>query len=303
MNANPRTRITLIAGLLLGAALGLTGPQGKPPASDTSSISAKASAAAANAGSTPSRAGLESSSARTAEVSKSAVYAAAWELLQQRDLRREERQDLESRLLGEWSKVDLRAALHAALEAYPTTDSDPFETPFGTCWQEIPLQLDLVWELVASREYGLHTRALRKAWISASAEKRPLDVLRRLPDLPSDVRALAVHAAIYYTHHRQFAAPGKDEVVAAVLALRGTPDETAALEGFATGIASTVDFTELGTLLLDPPDPDLRDLYVMAYAVGIADSTSPNSNPHLDSLPPDLRAEVEAAMKVRREKQ
>lgn len=299
MNAAPRTTLTLLAALLLGAALGLAGTRAKPPAADTLITPSKGF----HAGSTPSRAAAESSAIRTAEVSTSDAYAAAWELLQQRDLRRKERQYLESSLLGEWRKIDLRAALHAAFEEEPARNEDPFESPFSGCWEEIPQQLDLVWELVATREYGLHTRALRKAWILASAEKRPLDVLRRLPDLPSDVRALAVHAAIYYTHHRQFAAPGKDEVVAAVLALRGTPDEAAALEGFATGIASTVDFTELGTLLLDPPDPDLRDVYVMAYAVGIAGSTSPNSNPHLDSLPPDLRAEVEEAVKARREKQ
>lgn len=301
MNATRRTRITLLAALLLGAALGLAGTMAKPPAADTLTTPSKGF----HAGSTPSRAAADSSAARMAEVSTSDAHAAAWELLQQRDLRRSERQDLESRLLGEWSKVDLRAAFHAEFARNKSDyGDDPFSSsPFGACMEEIPQQLDLVWELVATREYGLHTRALRKAWIIASAEKRPLEVLRRLPDLPADVRALAVHAAIYHTHRRQLAAPGKDEVVAAVLALRGTPNEAAALEGFATGIASTVDFTELGTLLLDPPDPDLRDVYLMAYAVRIAGSTSPNSNPYLDSLPPDLRAEVEEVVKARREKQ
>jgi hypothetical protein len=127
-------------------------------------------------------------------------------------------------------------------------------------------------------------------------------VLRRLPELPSDVRAEAVRMVTLSTHRREQPAPGKDEVIAAVLALRGTPDEAVAIEGFSTGLASAMETTELGALLLDPPDPDLRDVYVMAYPAMIEGSTSPVSNPYLDSLPPDLRAEVEAAIKARRAK-
>lgn len=296
--------LTLAAVLLLGVALGLAGPREKKPAPEVSTPSTAASAPAAPAaGPASSRDGSASSSARTTTVSKTDAYAAAWELLQQRDLRRSERQQLETALLRDWSKIDLRAALHAQFAAVPNGDEDdPFLTPLGACMEEVHKQPDLVWELISSREYGLHTRDLRVAWMDSCAGEQPLKVVRHLPDLPADDRAHAIQEAVYSTHRRSQPAPGKDEVAAAVLALRGTPDETAAMEGFAMGLARAIETSELSPLLLDPPDPEFRDFYLAAYVIEI-DLVGPlNENPHLNSLPPDLRAEVEAAIKARREK-
>jgi hypothetical protein len=304
MHPARRTSLTLAAALLLGVALGLAGPREKKPAPEVSTPSTAASAPAAPAaGPTSSRDGAASSSARSAAVSKPDAYAAAWELLQQRELRRSERQELETALLLEWSKIDLRAALHAQFAAVPNgNEDDPFLTPLGACMEEVHNQPDLVWELISSREYGLRTRDLRVAWMDSCAGDQPLKVIRHLPDLPADDRAHAIQEAVYSTHRRSQPAPGKDEVAAAVLALRGTPDEAAATAGFAMGLARATETSELGTLLLDPPDPKFRDFYLAAYAVAIDRGGPLNENPHLDSLPPDLRAEVEAAIKARRER-
>jgi hypothetical protein len=305
MNSAHRASLTLSAALLLGVALGLAGPREKKPAPEVSTLAAAPSAPAAPAaGPTSFRDGSASSSTRTTTVSKPDVYAAAWELLQQRDLRRSERQELESALLKEWSKIDLRAALHAQIAAVPNGDEDdPFAgLPLGACMEEVHHQPDLVWELISSREYGLRTRDLRVAWMDSCAGEQPLEVLRRLPDLPADDRAHAIQMAVHCTHRQSQPAPGKDEVAAAVLALRGTPDETAAMQGFAVGLASAIDTSELSTLLLDPPDPEFRDFYLAAYVIEIDRGGPLNENAHLDSLPPDIRAEVEAAVKARREK-
>lgn len=304
MNPARRNSITLTAALLLGVALGLAGLRGKKPASEVLPSSAAVSVPAAPAAGHDSSGdgSASSSSIRTAEVSPPDAYAAAWELLQQRDLRRSERQELESALVAEWSKIDLRAALHAQFSVEPNGDvDDPFQlSPVGACREEVGRQPDLVWELISSREYGLQTRLLRAEWIDSCAGRKPLEVLRRLRDLPAEDRAEAIEMAIYYTHRRSQPAPGKDEVVTAVLALRGTPDEAAALEGFAMGLARVTETSELGTLLLDPPAPELREVYLMAYAEAIDGGGALSENPHLDSLPPDLRAEVEAVMKARR---
>lgn len=304
MHPARRTSLTLAAALLLGVALGLAGPREKKPAPEVLPSSAAVSdPAAPAAGPASSRDGSASSSARTTTVSKPDAYAAAWELLQQRDLRRSERQELESALLAEWSKVDLRAALHAQFAAVPNgNEDDPFQTPLGACMEEVYNQPDLVWELMSSREYGLHTRDLRVAWMDSCAGEQPLEVLRHLPDLPADDRAHALQMAVYSTHRQSQPAAGKDEVAAAVLALRGTPDEGAAMEGFGIGLARATETSELGTLLLDPPDPELRDFYLMAYAVAIDGGGPLGENAHLNSLPPGLRAEVEAAVKTRRER-
>jgi hypothetical protein len=306
MHPARRTSLTLSAALLLGVALGLTGLRGKtqPPEVRHSSAAVSDPAAPA-AGSESSRDdAVSSSSTRKPEGSSPDAYAAAWELLQQRDLRRSERQELESTLLREWSKVDLRAALHAAFARDPIYDEDPFRwSPVEACLEEVDKQPDLVWELISSREYGLRTRDLRVAWMDSCAGKKPLEVLRRLPDLPAEDRAQAVHMAIYFTHDPEEPAPGKDEVVAAVLALRGTPDEAAAMEGFAKALARVTGSSDLAALMLDSPDPGLREVYLMAYAFVIERGGPLGESAHLDPLPPGLRAEVEAVIKARREKQ
>jgi hypothetical protein len=74
------------------------------------------------------------------------------------------------------------------------------------------------------------------------------------------------------------------------------------MEGFAWGLALITETSELGTLLLNPPDPEFRDFYLAAYVFKIARSEPVGDKAHLDSLPPDLRAEVEAAVKARRGK-
>jgi hypothetical protein len=304
MNPARRTSLTLSAALLLGVTLGLAGPRVKKPATEASTPPAAVSdTAAPDAGPASSRDGAASSSVRAAAASKPDAYAAAWELLQQRDLRRSERQELESSLLEEWRKIDLRAALHAAAAREANHDQDPFKwSPFLECLEEVPHQPDLVWELVSSREYGLHTRDLRRAWIRSWEESQALQLIRRLPDLPAEDRAEAIQMAVLYTHRQDEPAPGKDEVVAAVLALRGTPDEAAAMKGFAIGLTQVTETSKLGTLLLDPPDPELRDYYLAAYAMAFEGGEPVGAKPHIDSLPPGLRAEVEAAVKALRGK-
>lgn len=290
MSATRRTPVTLSAALLLGVALGFAGPWGKemtrnegPPASDAGSATASAAAGG--------------SSARTATSSGTNAYAAAWELLKDGKLQRKERRQLESVLLREWSKVDLRAALHAAFAGDCRDRDNPFVFLPIDASLEVETQPDLLWELVLSGEYGLHTRRLRREWIETTAKKDPLEILRRLPEMPPDVRALAVCKAVADSH--RFAglyrtAAGKDEVIAAVLELRGSPYEAAAMSGLAGGIASINETSELSSLLLNPPDPALRDVYLRAYAIKVEHGSDGGRQVALDILPAETRAEVEA---------
>lgn len=290
MSATRRTPVTISAALLLGVAFGFAGPWGKemtrnegPPPSDAGSATASAAAGG--------------SSARTAASSSANAYAAAWELLKDGKLRREERRQLESTLLREWSKVDLRAALHAAFEGDCSDRDDPFVFLPMDASLEVGTQADLLWELVLSREYSLHTRRLRREWINITARKDPLEILRRLPEMPPDVRALAVCRAVADSH--RFAglyrpAAGKEEVIAAVLKLRGSSYEAAAMAGLAGGISSITETSELSGLLLNSPDPALRDVYLKAYAIKVEHGSDGGRQVALDILPAETRAEVEA---------
>jgi hypothetical protein len=205
--------------------------------------------------------------------------------------------------LREWSKVDPRAALHSAFEGDWMDRDDPFVSSLlDACLMEMEAQPDLLWELVLSREYGLNTRRLRREWIHITARKDPLEILRRLPEMPPDVRAGVVCKAVADSHrfadlppkHRP--AAGKEEVIAAVLDLRGSPYEAAAMAGLAGGIASITEASELSGLLLSPPDPALRDLYLKAYAMEVEHGSSDGRQVALDILPAEVCAEVEALL-------
>lgn len=301
MHSARRTLITLSAALLLGVTLGLAGPWGKE-ATRNESPPARGVSAADDAGSANASGAAVASSVRTAAPSSSKACAAAWELLKDGKLRREERRQPEATLLREWSKVDLRAALLADFERSSGNRDDPFDSLPLDAYLEVETQTDLLWELVLSREYGLHTRKLRREWINATARRDPLEILRRLPELPPDVRAGAVCRAVADSHrfadfppkHRP--AAGKEEVIAAVLGLRGSPYEAAAMAGLAGGIASIEEASELSGLLLNPPDPALRDVYLMAYAMEVEHGSSGGRQVALDILPAEVRAEVEALL-------
>jgi hypothetical protein len=297
-----RTPLTLAAALLLGVALGLAGPREKRRSNEAATVRPEgAVATVTDAGTAVPRAGEKSLSVPGSAAATSDAYADAWELLKDGTLSRQERRSTESNLLKEWAKVDLPAALEAAIRAASEghwMDPDAYFvlSPLDACTEGIERQGDLVWDLIASREYGLHTRQLRKKWIHVFAEERPLEVLRRLPEMPPDVRAGAVLEAVATTHRLGQPAPGKEEVVAAVLAFRGTPDEAAVMQGYAGGIASVTESSELSALLLDPPDPAMREIYLMAYAMEIRMGSSASRQVGLGMLPPDLKAEVESRL-------
>lgn len=299
MNPARCTPITLSAALLLGVALGLGGPRGKQSAPEGSNTPLKGfEVTARDAGATATRAGLESSSSvRTAASSTADAYAMAWELLKDGKLPRMERRDLECALLEEWCQIDLRAALEAAFGEEGMAVQDPFaESPLDACFSGILEQPDLVWELVSSREYGLHTRQLRSLWIEACAGTRPLEVMHRLPEMPAEVRHDAIYEAASSTHRREDPAPGRDAVAAAVLALLGTPDGLEAMEGFAKGLLSAMKAGELGLLVAKQQDPALRDLYLSAYVRGFKFSSTTQILTELEKLPAELRAEVESRL-------
>lgn len=290
--------ITLSAALMLGVALGFAIPWEKRVLAETSQASAKGSTVSSpHAGAPASLANSKSSVVRTPVSSTADPYSTAWELLKDGQLRRSERRALESALLEEWCKADLRAALHAAFgEEWSVGGLDP--SLLSDCHGGFLDKTDLLRELVSSREYGLHTHELRSEWIQACAWSHPRGVIRRLPELPAESIAEAIAAVVASTHGHLRTQPEKDEVIATVLAYRGTPHEAAAMEGFTKGV-SAMETRELAALIRDPPDPALRQLYLDAYVSYFVRSSSKPSHTELEQLPTDLRAEVEESIRSR----
>jgi hypothetical protein len=290
MNGTRLSRITLPGVLLLGVAFGLHGLRESRRSVEEAQIPTEEAATAAKEALPPASAASRDSAAST---SSSAAYAAAWELLKDGKLRRGERQVLECMLMEEWCRADLRAALHAALEEDWTTIDNPLPPEiFHVYAAEVGLQLDLVWELISSWEYGLQTHKLRSLWISACARNRPLELVRRLPELPANSRHKAISSAAYATHRGDDPTPGSEEVITAVLALRGTPDEAVAKQALSGGLSGAMDFSELVAKMENTPDPEFREVYLAAYVHKLDHSHPRHHQDSLDSLPADLRAEV-----------
>lgn len=298
MHSARRIPITLSAALLLGVALGLSIQRERQPSTDDAPAPVEyPTAAGRDIRSSSSRPGAETSFIRKPASSTTAAYAAAWELLKDGKLRRRDRRDLECALMRKWCLIDLRAALHAAFEEEGMDEEDPFvESPLDACAEGIVDQPDFVWDLISSREYGLHTRRLRWKWIENEAEARPLELIRRLPELPADCIHEAIRAVTAIIHFREDPTSVRDEVIDAVLVLRGTPDEAAATRGFVEGMVAARESDEIAALVADSPDPALRKLYLDAYVRSIG-FLFPGQNPGgLDLLPVDVRAEVESRL-------
>jgi hypothetical protein len=73
-------------------------------------------------------------------------------------------------------------------------------------------------------------------------------------------------------------------------------DEAAVMQGYAGGIASVTETSELSALLLNPPDPAMREIYLMAYAMEIRMGSGASRQIGLGMLPADLKAEVESRL-------
>jgi hypothetical protein len=293
MTAARHSPITLSAALLLGAALGLAGMRADRPSPAAATVpSADTAIAATDSAPSTFAAGRDTAAA----ASSAAVYSAAWELLKDGKLPREERRVIQRALLEEWCRIDLRAALHAAFEEDETTREAPFTTPlFGSCSEGIRSQPDLAWNLISSREFGLHTRTLRREWIHLTAEDDPPTLVRRFSELPPDVLLDAIWAAAASTYRSTEPIRGREELNAAMFAMSKTPTADAATGAFAAGIAARLQHKQLLPWVRKPPEAWLRKPYLDAYVLSLRRLAADELTTVLENLPNDLRAEVEKA--------
>lgn len=286
------SRITLSAALLLGVALGLAGLRDNLTSAADQTPTKNPASAATDVLPPKSAVGRDS----VATASSAAAYSAAWELLKDGKLRREERRVMQCALLKKWCRIDLRAALHAAFEEDGTTREARFTTPlFGSCSEGIRSQPDLAWNLISSREFGLHTRTLRREWIHLTAEDDPPTLVRRFSELPPDVLLDAIWAASASTYRSTEPIRGREELNAAIFAMSKTPTADAATGAFAAGIAARLQHKELLPWVRKPPEAWLRKPYLDAYVLSLRSLAADDLTTVLENLPSNLRAEVEQA--------
>lgn len=304
-----RTPLTLLAALLLGAILGLLATGEKLPLS--SSVPAAAVGAGNDAPPVPPP-GMKSSSARPPSESSSGAYSAAWELLKDRPLPREERRALEDAVIKEWCVIDLKAALRAAFaevgSPYFGDEDDPFVThpnpPFEACQDAIGQQLDLTWELVVSQEYGLNTRKLRECWITFVGLQSPLKLLEHFAMLPAEPWNGGLgprDGAVRLAMHQSFDKSADPKLVDAVMAK---------LEEFATQfdrkqiISNAAMAFPMGLpeerhleLLRGATTPVAREIHLKSYVAHLCRGLGlPIGHEVLDRIPVEYRIEARALL-------
>lgn len=301
MTPDRRTPLTLLAALLLGAALGLLATGEKPPSSSSLPATAEGAGTAARGNpSPPPRAGRESTSARLPAGSTAAAYSAAWELLLDRELPRDERTTLASALLEEWCLVDLRAALHAAFSDGRTDSDDPFAPDaLDSCSKGIEQQPDLAWELCESQEYGLHTRRLRETWIVHTGVQDPLRLLDRYSLLPAErleqgraPRDAAIRMALVGSLEKNADPKLAEAVLAKLVALAEEGDREKIVSAAAAFLPQWLPAERNLESLRAAQSPVDREIYLKAYAGLVQSHLDIGQLEKLDQIPADLRAEV-----------
>ncbi len=297
-------RFTAPAALLLGVALGLLAGWGEPAATAGVPAPEKESVSPSSRRLPESPSTLTSRSRSLPPTGGSAAaYAAAWESLKDGKLPRQERTALQRALLEEWALVDLPAAIHAAA----TDDVHDVEDEFGqstidSLQKGIAAQLDLAWDIIQTGGFGLRTPRLRSAWIQALAGQDPVGLIGKLPQLPQGDRSQAMRAAVVGSHQRGQSANSGEQVVAALLALRGTENDQDARAALAVGLSASVRCRDLRADFLRQQDPDVRPIYLEAYALSFRQLNAAERDAEMDALPADLRAEVEQARESPRER-
>ena len=138
-------------------------------------------------------------SLRPAAQWRGSEFAKAWKAVRTAKLSTKERVKTQRELLAQWAKVDLTAAIEAALaeewdgDASLFADADgPFLDVFGDAFVENPEES---WEIIRSKRFGLATGMLRTVWIGSVGWKKPLALAERFKDLSWRDRQEAIAAS------------------------------------------------------------------------------------------------------------
>lgn len=117
----------------------------------------------------------------------SRTHAAAWESMKSRSLPKNERVAIQSALLAEWSLVDLKAAVEAAL-------AEADDDLLNACEPGILKDPAMAWELARSGTFGWETAVFREKWISMMSKEDPLRIFEILDEVSLGERVRSVSA-------------------------------------------------------------------------------------------------------------
>ena len=125
-------------------------------------------------------------------------FAGAWKGIASRDLTVSQRLEMQIKILNQWAKVDLEAAMHAALDNAWDGGTEkggvgPLMVAFGDAFREDPLK---AWDLMQSGKLGLGAALFERQWIESAAEKEPAFLFSVAQKISSASRKHAIEQAM-----------------------------------------------------------------------------------------------------------
>jgi hypothetical protein len=238
-------------------------------------------------------------------------FAVAWEILRRRPLPREERQALLRGLLGQWSVVDLEAALRATFEEFSYNPKNPSWEYVEVCAPGLLANPDLALQLIRDRTLGLDTVHLRAVWTRLMLEHQPERVIAAFPGMKGDDRAYTLESfadRLVNPDTDPFAEmtnfPAQEATLATVLSHIDVARRENEIRLAAAQLSGTFTPAQLKLRMESATDPVLRSLYLSAFAQSLStddpfafdetSSTEVAAIKHWQSLPAALRSEVAA---------
>ena len=174
-------------------------------------------------------------------------------------------------------------------------DQDSNCVPF----KAIEAQPDLVWDLIESREFGLHTRQLRKDWISIMSIRGPDKILKHfaaLPEEPSGAgdppRDWAIQSALTGSFANDADPNLALEVMRQLVELSDGGDREKIVAIAAGTLKLWIPEERHLEFLRGASSPVAREIHLKAYAGHLQRYVDFRKLEKLDQIPADLRAEV-----------
>lgn len=235
-------------------------------------------------------------SLRPASQWRGSEFARAWKAVRTAKLTTNERLKTQRGLLEQWAKVDLIAAIEAALgeewdgEESMFSDLDgPYLDVFGDAFAE---NSEESWEIIRSKRFGLATGMLRNVWIESVGWKNPLALAGKFGELSWRDRENAIAAASNGTWESDITNEKRAEIFNILKQLPADVLSDEQLVSFVPESTHETDLAQLKSEILGLGGDDARMARVKAFALGsrLAMKSDLNLVEQLHDLPPELKA-------------
>lgn len=199
-------------------------------------------------------------------------YTKAWIAVRGAKLNTKDRIQIQRELLKGWAKVDLAAAMRAALEeAWDHDDTTnyrldgPLIDAFSEAFGQNPTE---AWDLICHGGFGIGSSLFRNVWIESVGRKNPLHLASTIKELSWRDREKAVAACFYGAHA---ANDGKKTLTKVFHQLAALPADIVSAEKLSDFLMATGKNLEVSALreeLLRGVNPDDRLALAKAVVMG-----------------------------------